>query len=269
MTAVPPTAGHPDRAEPFPPGHGSTEAGAVTRDLMAIPRDGADDRGLAESICRACVAALDVDGAALSLLTASPAQQTLWATDATALLLEDLQFGLNEGACMEAAATGNPVLVPDLDDSDATARWPLFAAAVVERTGARALFVLPLQWGMFNLGVLDLYRLTAGPLVAAQLQDLFAAVDAATLMMLGLRTDPGRAEWLSPVDGGRAEVHQATGMVLAQLGISAQDALARLRAHAFVEQRLLAEVAHDVVTRRLCFTEETGQDVVDVEKERT
>jgi hypothetical protein len=43
-------------------------------------------------------------------------------------------------------------------------------------------------------------------------------------------------------------------MVLAQLGIGATDALARMRAHAFSEKRLLLDVAHDIVTRRLQFT---------------
>jgi AmiR/NasT family two-component response regulator len=55
---------------------------------------------------------------------------------------------------------------------------------------------------------------------------------------------------------GRAEIHQATGMVLAQLGVSAQDALARMRAYAFAEQRLLSDVARDVVSRRLRFTQD-------------
>jgi hypothetical protein len=45
-------------------------------------------------------------------------------------------------------------------------------------------------------------------------------------------------------------------MVLAQLGVSATDALARMRAYAFVEQRLLSDVAHDVVSRRLRFTQD-------------
>ena len=90
------------------------ELGAVTKALLAIARDGVDDRELAMRICRACVDGLDVDGAAISLLTGSVARQTLAATDATAELLEDLQFTLSEGACMEAARTGSPVLVPDL-----------------------------------------------------------------------------------------------------------------------------------------------------------
>jgi len=74
------------------------------------------------------------------------------------------------------------------------------------------------------------------------------------LMFLGARTDPGDGASLDHSLHGRAEVHQATGMVVAQLGVSATDALARLRAYAFVEQRLLSDVAHDVVSRRLRFT---------------
>jgi len=51
-----------------------------------------------------------------------------------------------------------------------------------------------------------------------------------------------------------AGIHQATGMVLAQLDISATEALARMRAHAFAEHRMLIEVANDVLSRQLRFT---------------
>ena len=39
------------------------EPGEVTRALLAIARDLCDDRTLAEQICRACAAGLDIDGA--------------------------------------------------------------------------------------------------------------------------------------------------------------------------------------------------------------
>jgi hypothetical protein len=232
-----------------------SEVGTVTRALLKIVRDGMDDRRLAGRICQACLDGLDVDGAAISLLTASTSRQTLWATDTTAELLEDLQFTLNEGACMQAAATGIPVLVPDLQHGTEAARWPIFAAAVAGRSPVRALFALPLQWGAVNLGVLDLYRVAPGGLSDLEWRDALAAADTAALMMLGQRTDPGAdGGWLDQAMGNRAEIHQATGMVLVQLGISATDALARLRAHAFVHQRLLIDVACDVVARRLVFT---------------
>ncbi len=233
------------------------EIGVVTRALLAGEREGEDDGGLAARICQACVDGLDVDGASISLLTGSVSRATLYATDPIAELLEDLQFTLNEGACMQAATTGNPVLVPDLRESSEAARWPMFAAAVTEQSPVRALFALPLQWGAVNLGVLDLYRVTPGGLSDVQWRDAVAATDTAALMMLGQRTDPGGGDgWLDQALSHRAEVHQATGMVLVQLGVSATDALARLRSYAFVHQRLLIDVADDVVARRLVFTED-------------
>ncbi len=234
---------------------GVAELGVTTRAVLAIGHDVADDRVLGQHLSRACVAGLGMDGAAISLLTGSPSRQTLWATDATAQRLEDLQFGLNEGVCMEAAATGRPVLVADVRTSPRVARWPMFAAAVIEQTDVGALFALPLQWGALNLAVLELYRRAPGMLGAAQLRDMFGAVDTAALM-LGLGTDPGSMDGLDLAVGSRAEIHQATGMVLVQLGVGASGALARLRAYAFVEQRLLIDVARDVVARRLLFTEE-------------
>ena len=237
------------------------DLGVVTKALLAIARDTIDDRALAMRICRACVDGLDVDGAAISLLTAGAARQTLAATDATAELLEDLQFTFNEGACMEAARTGNPVLVGDLRHSGEVERWPMFAAAVLERSAVRAVFALPLQWGAVNLGVLDLYRLQPGALDDAQLRDAIAAADAAALMMLGLRTDPdqGGVDWLDHAVAHRAEIHQAAGMVSVQLDVTVAEALARMRAHAFVHDRLLIDVACDVVARRLMFTEDLEQ----------
>lgn len=241
------------------------ELGPVARALQAMAGGTGDETAVARQICQACVAGLDIEGAVVSLMTGTSSRETLWATDATAELLEDLQFTLNEGACMEAAATGVPVLVPDLRHSTDAQRWPIFAAAVAEQTDVRALFALPLQWGTVNVGVLDLYRRTPGGLSTPQRRDAVSASETAALMLLGLRTDPGSAADDWPVVGswqdhsrtGRAEIHQATGIVLTQLGISAQQALARMRGYAFVEQRMLIDVARDVVSRRLQFTEET------------
>ena len=137
----------------------------------------------------------------------------------------------------------------------------MFAGAVAERTPVRALFALPRQWGTVNLGELDLYRTTPGALTSAQRRDALAAADAAALMMLNVRTDPssgdleGGGAWLDHSVSSNAKIHLATGMVLAQLGVSATEAPARMRGHAFAQQRLLAEVARDVVSRKLLFSE--------------
>jgi transcriptional regulator with GAF, ATPase, and Fis domain len=230
--------------------------GALSRAIMAIGRDVPDDRVLAEKICRACVHNLDVDGASISVLTTSEAREMLWASDPTARLLEELQFSLGEGACMTASSTGTPVLVADLHHSTETARWPIFAAAVAERTNVTALFALPLQWGAARFGVLDLYRVAPGELTEPQRRDALAAANTASLMMLTLHTEPGRpaTRWLDHGLLTHTTIHQATGMVLAQLGVGAPEALARMRAHAFAEHRMLIEVANDVLSRQLRFS---------------
>jgi hypothetical protein len=217
-----------------------------------------DDRVLAERICRACIDGLDIDGAAISLHTASTLRQTLYAGDPTSDLLEDLQFSLGEGACVDAATSGQPVLVPDIADPAQTRRWPVYAAAVADQAHIAAVFAFPLQWGAINLGVLDLYRRTPGPMGAAALRDAHSAADAAALMLLGLRTDPdpgGDLAW-DRSWSKRAEIHQATGMIAAQLRVNPADAFARLRAYAFTQGVGLGEVARDVVARRLSFTED-------------
>ena len=65
------------------------------------------------------------------------------------------------------------------------------------------------------------------------------------------RLPPG---WMQPATY-RAEVHQASGMISVQLNVSLAEALVRLRAHAYAQERPIAEVAADVVARRLRFEE--------------
>jgi GAF domain-containing protein len=195
---------------------------------------------------------LGIDGAAISLATAASSRETLWASDPTAELLEDLQFSLGEGACVQAARTGLPVLVPDLRHSAQPRRWPVFAAAVAERLRIRALFAFPLRWETTNLGVLDLYRRTPGALTDTQLAEANAATNMAAMMLLGILTDPAAQQKLEEAPaGGRSEIHLAIGILVVELNSSAADALARMRAHAYTHHQLLADVAHQVVTRRL------------------
>ena len=235
------------------------ELGFVTRALLNIARTLRDDRVLAERICQACVQGLEVDGAAISLMTASTLRETLYASDATIDLLEDLQFSLGEGPCVDAATSGRPVLVPDIHDPAQTGRWPIYAAAVVDHAHVGAVFALPLQWGTITLGVLDLYRRAPGSLSAPQVRDAVSASDAAALMLLGVRTDPdpdGDAVW-DRSWSRRAEIHQATGMVVVQLGSTPTAACARRRAYANSPGGRWGAGAREGVARRLRFTQDT------------
>lgn len=223
------------------------------RILAAFP-----DRGAAtpQQICQVCTTVLPVTGAAIVEMSDANRQETLCASDEVADQLATLQFALGEGPCIQAANTGSPVLVPDLSEVGHT-QWPVFAEAA-SHTPARAHYSFPLQIGVINVGVLDLYRDQPGQLSTAELAAALLCATVARWVVLGRRagTDSDLAEsqsWLSDPDLQRTEIHRATGMVMAQLNIPAESALATLRAFAYAHAQPLDDVAHQVVTRQLRF----------------
>ena len=124
--------------------------------------------------------------------------------------------------------------------------------------GAGAVFAFPLTVGAIRAGVLGLYRGVPGPLPDRQLGDLLILADAATVMLLGGANGNGDDGDGAGLDGQapdlalhRAEIDQATGMLTVQLGVPAGEAFARLRAYAYSQDRRLADVAGDIVARRL------------------
>ena len=206
-------------------------------------------------LCDACVGGLPgVGGAGLAVMTSLPAQQVRYASDPVSVRVEELQVTLGEGPCVDAFTGGHPVLATDLNDAYWLQRWPVFAPAAVS-AGARSLFALPLQVGAVRLGVIDLYRPVPGALAGDDLAEALAFADAATELLLAEHLPGGQIAGSAQLFSHRAVVHQATGMVSAQLTIPVQEAFLRLRARAYSTDRTLEEVARDVVDRRLRFTD--------------
>jgi hypothetical protein len=223
----------------------------------AAARGGSD---AALEICRACVSWLPVTGASITVMAGRNQQQPVCATGPGAAALDELQFALGEGPCVETFLTGVPVTVDDITTT-VDARWPAFATAAARDTDARGMYVFPLRAGAGRLGVLDCYRDTPGRLTAQQMTGAAHAADAATRALLGLADGAtvGDAETDGLLTGStlaRVEVHQATGMVMIQAGVGPAVALSKLRAFAFAQGRSLDDVARDVVARRLRFDEE-------------
>ena len=214
-------------------------------------------------LCDACVDGLPgVGGAGLAVMTSLPAQQVRYASNQVSARVEELQVVLGEGPCVEAFARGRPVLASDLDDPYWLRQWPMFVPAAVG-AGARALFALPLQVGAVCLGVIDLYRPGPGVLAGDELAEALAFADAATELLLAEHLPGGQVPGSELVFSHRAVVHQATGMVSAQLGVPVPDAFVRLRAHAYAAERSLDDVARDVVARRLRVDDAAGNDESD------
>jgi hypothetical protein len=148
--------------------------------------------------------------------------------------------------------SAGPVLAVDLRSPEYHARWPAFTPAALH-SGARAVFALPLQIGTIRLGVLDLYRTRPGGLGSAEFADALAFADVAGMLLLDSAGAAEPAGSHNDPSEHHAVVHQATGMILVQLGCTADVAFARLRAYAFAHDRQLGDVARDVVERRLRF----------------
>jgi len=209
-------------------------------------------------VCAAVVPGVQVTGAWLSAARDAQAGHLMQVTDKVSRQLAELQLTLGEGPLLDASASGGPVLASDLADRESGTRWPAFASAAC-RAGAAAVFVFPLVVGAIRAGVLGLYRDQPGPLSDYQLGDALVFADTATMLLLdaqdraGGSTGPGGGPGGQPADlaSHRAEVDQATGMLTEQLGVSITDAFVRLRAYAYANDLQLAEVARDIVARRL------------------
>ena len=222
----------------------------------------ADDRPVTVGhVGTVVLATAGVDRAAVTVVLAAMSRQTLATSGPEAAELEELTLTLGEGPGIDAVE-GGPVLVSDLAAAECLTRWPMFAPAALD-LGVRAVFALPLRVGGVRLGTIDLFRDRPGDLSGEQLADALVLADTACALLLDDHQHAG-----SPPNGHRpesaglhhAEVHQATGMMIVQLGVSAAVALVRLRAYAYANDRRLRDVAGDVVARRLRFEPDPERD---------
>ncbi|WP_216900346.1 GAF and ANTAR domain-containing protein [Nocardia alni] len=205
--------------------------------------------------CHATLSVLPVQRAAIVIDEDDAGVQPWCATDEVAAGIEAMQATAGEGPAVDAVATGLPVPVADL--ARACERWPGFAAALERTHFSGAMIAVPLSVGRVHLGALDLYRAAPGPvdmhMVAASMY--IADLIAEELVPVGSAGHPAAVlapHWLEQPLASRV-IHQAAGMVIAQLGITGSDAYVCLRAYAFGHAMSLSEVAEQVVARRIRF----------------
>jgi hypothetical protein len=217
-------------------------------------------------VCAVAVSSAQLSGAWLVAARGGDPDFVMYVTDPVGEQLAELQLMLGEGPCHDVLASAAPVLAADLDDAEPGRRWPAFIPAARE-LGAGAVFAFPLIVGAIRAGVLGVYRGSPGPLPDRQLGDLLILADAATMMLLGSANGDHQDGDGASLDGQapdlavhRAEIDQATGMLTVQLDVPVAEAFSRLRAYAYSQDRRLAEVAGDIVARRLRLHRDQGQD---------
>jgi hypothetical protein len=215
--------------------------------LLAGPEPTAHVQGL----CAVAAEVVNVAGAGV-MVENTDHRAPLCFSDATAARILDLCYTLGEGPGFDAHHDGVPVAETDLALPRRT-RWPAFTPPALE-AGAAAVFSFPLQVGGVRLGALTLHQDEPGPLSDEQHADALAMASVVVSAILAEQADapPGAlARELATLSDSKAEVHQAAGMVSVQLDVGLAEAAVRLRAHAYAQGLPLAEVAREVVARRL------------------
>jgi len=212
---------------------------------------------LAVRLARACVAALPVDGAGLSIHDLHGLRTPIGASDPVASHAERLQFTHGEGPCLRAHDDG---LAIAFDEAAITRNWPELHASLIGETPFHAVLSVPLLPPLGPLVVLDLYVRDPETLPHTDRDDVEDVTIALTRAMvaaaLGAPMQEGRRGWWDGPDAlRRARVWQATGLVNVDLGLDARDALAVLKAYAFATGRVVDDVADDLVEGRLSVEE--------------
>jgi hypothetical protein len=211
-------------------------------------------------LCDVCAEATGTTGAGIMLMSGDTPSGSICTTDEVSALIEELQYSLGEGPCVDAYHLDRPVFEPDLVQPRVF-RWPAFAGPAIG-AGVRAVFGFPLQVGAVRLGALNLYCDRPGPLTDEQHADALVMADVAAQAVLLIQSNAPSGKLADELEASanfQYVVHQASGMVAAQLDVTVAHALIRLKAYAFGNERRLADVAGDVVARILRFDDRSGE----------
>lgn len=206
------------------------------------------DAPLVERLASVCAEILDAEGASLTIGFDEQSRLTVVAVDEASARLAQLQDVIGEGPVPDAYREGTSVG----GDLESRTRWPVLAQAARGELGPMQILVVPMQPGGRMMGALTVHHTGSDPhrFDRRRAQYLADAVGAALLRDPAWDTDEHEGPWAT-----RAPVYQATGMVIAQLGIHPDDALALLRAHAYTQEVSLNAIAERVLSRELDFSQ--------------
>ncbi|HVR32758.1 MAG TPA: ANTAR domain-containing protein [Acidimicrobiia bacterium] len=204
-----------------------------------------DEPGLPSSLAADCARVLGVSDITISFLGASD-QVRLCSSSDDARSVDEWEFTLQEGPCFDAAVTGNSATGETAPSH--TNPWPRLSAKA-HAIGYRAIAGIACQVEGTTFATLNLQDRhgTITPETIADAEHI--ASELSSLLLDSLGKQPRFLD--QPAD--HDTFHQATGLVMAQMGIDAGSAVEVLRAHAWSHDRLLVEVASEVVARTLTF----------------
>lgn len=194
---------------------------------------------------------LDASAAGLLLADNHDALRLMASTSEAMELVELFQVQNDEGPCLDCYRQGEPVIVADLATADNP--WPRFTRYATENGFASAA-ALPLRLRRRVLGALNLFRDRPGALSGADVALGQALTDVATIALLqfhAAREAHTLAEQLQEALQTRIAIEQAKGVLAERGDIGTDQAFTRLRSYARSHNRLLTDVAEEVVAGTL------------------
>lgn len=201
---------------------------------------------------------LPVTGATVATVGSVMGSETLSATGEVARRLDERQFDLGEGPCWDAVNQAAPIAEVDFA-ANGPARWPLLWAALRAET-IGSIYAFPMTVGTVQIGAVDLYSHDPSSLseMHQRQAQAMAEVIGQHVVRGALATE---ADEKAPVDTpfSRRIVHQATGLVLAQVDVDAEDAMLLIQTRAHASGTSMMDVAEQLIAGRLRYVRVDGR----------
>lgn len=171
---------------------------------------------------------------------------TVASSDALALDVDELQYELHAGPCLQAMETGEVVSVTD---TSTETRWGGYPAHAATR-GVSSSLSIPLTAGGLSVGALNLYSHRADafdPRDVASGRDLVERADAVLTIALRLGEQAVLTDQLRDAMKSRSIIDQAIGILMAQQHCSSSTAFELLRSASSHRNRKLSDISADIV----------------------
>jgi GAF domain-containing protein len=197
---------------------------------------------------------LGAEAAGVMLADARGGLRLIASSDERMRLLELFELQGEQGPCLDAFSTGQPV---QAGAADSRTRWPDFAPRA-SRSGFRMMCAVPLRVRADVIGAMNLFRGTDAPFTADEMDIAQAMAEMAAIGLIQERAIRQRTlltEQLQNALTSRVVLEQAKGMLAEYLKVNVDEAFQLLRNHARNGNRKLSDVARDVVDRKIQSTE--------------
>jgi len=223
--------------------------GDLTESIFALATLSAARLSLTDLLARVATFAVNAipgaDGAGLTLIEHDRATTVVTSAEFVTTV-DDIQYSINQGPCITAAASGVTVRSGSLG---ADPRWPRFGPRV-GRLGVHSVVSLPLLTDEIVVGAMNVYAHARNAFNerAERIGELFAVPAAIAVQNAqNLAQTQRLTENLQRAMINRAVIDQAIGIIISRTGSTADEAFDRLRTLSQKEHLKVAAVAATVV----------------------